>query len=197
MVSIKNERELTCREAEEARQRQRQAATAAAQAAPRRREVDTALWVDKFTPRKFIDLVGDPLAHKQVLVWMHQWDFCVFGRARQQQRPPSTAAVAGPTPASRRQGDALDRPEKRLLLLAGPPGLGKTTVAHIVAAHCGYNVVEINASDDRTASLMGSRLMGAISAQNVRNAKPNMVILDEIDGASMAGGDGGRFMRLL
>ena len=34
-------------------------------------------------------------------------------------------------------------------LLYGPPGLGKTTLAHVVANHAGYKVVEINASDDR------------------------------------------------
>ena len=34
----------------------------------------------------------------------------------------------------------------------GPPGLGKTTLAHVVANHAGYNVVEINASDDREYS---------------------------------------------
>ena len=37
-------------------------------------------------------------------------------------------------------------------LLYGPPGLGKTTLAHVVANHAGYNVVEINASDDREYS---------------------------------------------
>ena len=29
--------------------------------------------------------------------------------------------------------------------MCGPPGLGKTTLAHIVAKHAGYNVVEMNA----------------------------------------------------
>ena len=37
-------------------------------------------------------------------------------------------------------------------LLYGPPGLGKTTLAHVVANHAGYKVVEINASDDREYS---------------------------------------------
>ena len=30
-------------------------------------------------------------------------------------------------------------------LLCGSPGLGKTTLAHIIAQHAGYNAVEMNA----------------------------------------------------
>lgn len=40
----------------------------------------------------------------------------------------------------------------QLALLCGAPGLGKTTLAHIIAHHAGYHVVEINA---RLAMLFG------------------------------------------
>ncbi|TPP39745.1 Chromosome transmission fidelity protein 18 [Fasciola gigantica] len=37
-------------------------------------------------------------------------------------------------------------PRYRLVLLTGCPGLGKTTLAHLLAQHAGYQVIEINAS---------------------------------------------------
>lgn len=33
----------------------------------------------------------------------------------------------------------------QVALLCGPPGLGKTTLAHVIARHAGYSVVEMNA----------------------------------------------------
>ena len=36
----------------------------------------------------------------------------------------------------------------QLLLISGPPGLGKTTLAHVVAKQAGYEVMEINARYD-------------------------------------------------
>lgn len=33
----------------------------------------------------------------------------------------------------------------QLLLLSGPPGLGKTSMAHVIAKQAGYDVMEINA----------------------------------------------------
>jgi len=39
-----------------------------------------------------------------------------------------------------------------ILLLYGPPGTGKSTMARVLAKHCGYEPLEINASDERTGN---------------------------------------------
>lgn len=41
--------------------------------------------------------------------------------------------------------DHFERPERKILLVHGQPGLGKTTLAHVVAQTAGYSVIEINA----------------------------------------------------
>lgn len=41
--------------------------------------------------------------------------------------------------------DHLERPERKILLIHGQPGLGKTTLAHVIAETAGYSVIEINA----------------------------------------------------
>ena len=85
--------------------------------------------------------------------------------------------------AARKRGEPLDH-----TLVFGPPGLGKTTLAHIVAHHAGYNVVEINASDDRSLQAFKIKLDAATQMKSVNNAdqRPNCLIIDEIDGSPAA-----------
>ncbi len=63
-------------------------------------------------------------------------------------------------------------------------GLGKTTLAHVVARHCGYRPVEINASDDRSAAALSQRVLDSAQMRTVTgDARPACIIIDEIDGA--------------
>jgi len=69
-------------------------------------------------------------------------------------------------------------------MLHGPAGLGKTTLAHVAAAHAGYRPHEVNASDDRSAKALGEAVVNAMSSRTLHGDKrPNLIILDEIDGA--------------
>ncbi|MFZ9047525.1 MAG: AAA family ATPase [Poseidonia sp.] len=77
-------------------------------------------------------------------------------------------------------------PKKKALLLVGPPGVGKTTVARAIAEDMGWNVVELNASDDRNAAaIRKAATSGAIhrSLFHDPTAPPSrtLVLLDEVD----------------
>ncbi|XP_074519824.1 chromosome transmission fidelity protein 18 homolog [Halichoeres trimaculatus] len=166
------------------------------------------LWVDRFSPRHYTELLSDDFTNRCLLKWLKLWDTVVFGRERKSR--PARSDKQAPTQNKPNQPnqnpnrfkskiemteelleaelDQHKRPKFKVALLSGPPGLGKTTLAHIIAKHAGYNVVEINASDDRSAEVFQKRIDTATQMKSVlgANEKPNCLIIDEIDGAPAA-----------
>jgi replication factor C subunit 1 len=72
--------------------------------------------------------------------------------------------------------------EKKGVLITGPPGIGKTTMAHLVSKAMGYKVAEYNASDTRS--------IHALKGLGFKRLFKEVVIMDEIDGLSERGGIG-------
>jgi chromosome transmission fidelity protein 18 len=157
------------------------------------------LWVDTYKPEKFSQLLSDEKTNREVLSWMKEWDPLSFPNA-QKSKAASSAAMISPLMQKPQVAEAAGmsiskkalRPTKdsMLLMLCGPPGSGKTTLAHIVARHAGYEPMEINASDDRSPKVLRERIIAAMESKAVfGSGKPRCIILDEIDGA-IGGGEG-------
>ncbi|RWA14279.1 hypothetical protein EKO27_g781 [Xylaria grammica] len=165
----------------------------------------TLLWTEKYRARNFLDLVGDDLTNRQVLKWLKRWDPIVFpgaSRSRPVIRRPGVRAEA-----------EEEKPHRKILMLTGPPGLGKTTLAHVCARQAGYEVMEINASDDRSRDVVKNRIRTSLGTENVKTvqhsktqtdkqqkvARPVCVVVDEVDGVvTGSGGSGeGGFIKAL
>ena len=157
-----------------------------------RKKGRTSLWTEKYRARKFTDLVGDERTHRNVLRWLKGWDSVVF--------PGSSRLKPRPNAFDEGNGEGIHR---KIMLLTGPPGLGKTTLAHVCARQAGYEVVEINASDERSGDVVKGRIRDIVGTENVKGVntrsdtgivrkagRPVCVVVDEVDGV-VGGGSGG------
>lgn len=91
------------------------------------------------------------------MTWLKLWDECVFGAKNPQQTGAQSRAAKEKHKNKNEKSKKIDadelptdldsnlRPQHKIALLCGPPGLGKTTLANVVAKHAGYNIIEMNA----------------------------------------------------
>ena len=179
---------------------------------------DSQLWVDKHAPNLFSHLLSEERINREVLRALRAWDPYVFRKPapkRREHQGQNESKDTNDKPAKdANSNDAKkdnnnnnrnnnknnnnkkdNRPDEtsRVILLSGPPGVGKTTLAHIVARHAGYRPLEVNGSDDRTASALCERVIRATESSTLTMGRdelagrPNCLILDEIDGADAKG----------
>lgn len=72
-------------------------------------------------------------------------------------------------------------PGTRPLLLYGKPGTGKTSSAHALARDMGWEIIELNASDQRTRAVL-ERVAGASARMSsLSGTGRRLILLDEVD----------------
>ncbi|SCU89497.1 LAFA_0E18558g1_1 [Lachancea sp. 'fantastica'] len=159
--------------------RQKDQGVAAPNLKPITREEDK-LWTVKYAPTSINHICGNKTSVSKLRNWLSNWASCKKNDFKQPGRDGSGVF--------------------RAAMLYGPPGIGKTTAAHLVAKELGFDVLERNASDVRSKSLLNAGVKNALDNTSIvgtlksrhggdLNQKNFVIIMDEVDG--MSGGDRG------
>ncbi|ADN51607.1 replication factor C large subunit [Vulcanisaeta distributa] len=83
------------------------------------------------------------------------------------------------------------KPSKKAVMLVGPPGTGKTTLAYALANERGYEVLELNASDVRTGERIRQVMGGSMKMGSLFGFKGRIILFDEVDGLNVREDRGG------
>lgn len=73
-----------------------------------------------------------------------------------------------------------DKPTSRAVIVYGPPGVGKTASGYALAQDMGWEVMELNASDQRSKKLVQKSMEGSTQRGTMDGSK-RLIILDEAD----------------
>lgn len=177
------EAEEKARKAEEAKAARKAAVSRGITSAPSQPPTPKALLLtSKYAPTQLSHICGNKAQVEKMQAWLRNW-------------PKSKKYNF-----QRRGADGMGG--ERAIIVSGPPGIGKTTAAHLAAELEGYDVLESNASDARSKKLVeagvsdvmnNTSLLGYFAGDGkaVDATKKKLVlIMDEVDGMS-AGDRGG------
>lgn len=151
----------------------------------------TSLWTEKYRPKSFMQLcsTGNDKQYRTVMNWLKQWSSLVHKEPLPVTETKELNYSQPPDPHG--------RPFKKIMLIHGPPGIGKTVAAHIFARQANYEVQEINAANSLdvqqslnsensgfkgTYASLKLKITNALTSNSVLgDGKPTCIVIDEID----------------
>lgn len=176
------EREEKARKLEAEKVRKLAAARGVTGPGPAAAAPSAQLWTSKYAPTQPQHICGNKAAVEKIQKWLRDW------------------AKSRKYDFQKRGADGLGG--YRAVILSGPPGIGKTTAAHLAAKLEGFDVLEQNASDTRSKKMVESGVSEVMNNTSLagyfagdgkkvdKQKKNTVLIMDEVDGMS-AGDRGG------
>lgn len=142
--------------------------------------ISDTIWTEKYRPRSYLQMctAGNDKALRQMMHWL------TLFRVSDDDKP---------------EPDIPDRVHKKILLVHGPAGIGKTTAAHALPRQARYNVVELNAATSfdsipgvSVAATIRLRIVNALTMnqintstnknnRNMMTTRPTCLVIDELD----------------
>ncbi|XP_072935597.1 replication factor C subunit 1 [Epargyreus clarus] len=143
------------------------------------------MWVDKYKPQNLKQIIGqhgEASNVKKLCNWLTKW--YVNRKAK----------LPKPSPWAKND----DGGYYKAALLSGPPGVGKTTTVSLVCKELGFDMVEFNASDTRSKTLIKEQIGELLTTTSLSAyakgdtgkqavTKKHVLVMDEVDG--MAGNE--------
>ncbi|KAH6656865.1 replication factor RFC1 C terminal domain-containing protein [Truncatella angustata] len=179
--ALEMEKEEKQRQIEAEKARKAAAARGATGPAPATTAPTALLWTVKYAPTQASHICGNKAAVERIQSWLRNWS-----KSRRYD-------------FQKRGADGMGG--YRAIILSGPPGVGKTTAAHLAAKLEGYDIIEQNASDARSKKMVENGLGEVMNNTSLNGyfagdgkkvdlgKKQIVLIMDEVDG--MSGGDRG------
>ncbi|KAB7498285.1 Replication factor C subunit 1 [Armadillidium nasatum] len=145
------------------------------------------MFVDRYRPvslKNIIGQQGEQSNAKKLLNWLKNWANNQSGAKK----------LVRPSPWAKDNTGAYFK----AALLSGPPGVGKTTTAHLVSKEVDFDVVELNASDTRSKKALSEEVSELLSNKSLAGyasersgsdatSRNRVLLMDEVDG--MAGNE--------
>jgi len=123
-------------------------------------------WSEKYRPKSYLEIKGQDLAVRKLKNFITEFNLSKLTKKN----------------------------IKKAIILYGPAGTGKTTLAHATAKETNSEIFELNASDLRNKLKLQEILKPALEQQSLTK-KSKIILIDEVDGISAT--DKGGLLELL
>ncbi|KAH7916645.1 replication factor RFC1 C terminal domain-containing protein [Hygrophoropsis aurantiaca] len=146
-------------------------------------DMSSQLWTTRYAPQSLKEICGNKGQVEKLQLWLRDWS----SNLKADFKKPGKSGMN----------------IFRGVMITGPPGIGKTTSAHLCAKLEGFTPIELNASDARSKKLVENGMNinntsldgwmggeGSTNAAGVAITDKTCLIMDEVDGMS-AGDRGG------
>jgi DNA polymerase III delta prime subunit len=139
------------------------------------------LWVEKYKPHKLSDYIGNKKEIEVAKEWLKNFEML-------RSKPDFEKVKFNKFP--------------KVLLLSGEPGVGKTSLSHLLLQNAGYHIIEHNSSNIRGKKNIEKFFRKSLSYNYILNIfnnyqNPLSLIMDEIDTLCLGGSDKGGMNELI
>lgn len=117
------------------------------------------VWTDKYRPSSSCPFVGNDSTIAELRSWLLQW-----------QNKPSNAERSNSRHSFSESEDSTEG-LSNCYLLAGPPGVGKTSSVYYLAEELGFKVLEVHASSERPGKKILAELHEATQSHHVEGSR--------------------------